>query len=179
MCYICVVFYRADYIDRKRCYCMQNAYNLPLMILSDNSACGTPNCTISNLTSFCQAPNVLSGGPEYGCMNTDGRRFHPTSGTRNSKMHARIPIPTPWMTEQLQAAVHPAPITKSCFAQLRIKLTVLIRTGLPLSLYLIGLYLIVHLRLVVAELLRLDGTWILASDSSGVVLLLMSFLACV
>ncbi|KAG0583851.1 hypothetical protein KC19_3G166700 [Ceratodon purpureus] len=62
-----------------------NAYNLPLMILSSNTQCASLNCTIPNLSSFCQAPNVLSGTPGMGCLNTDGNGTVPTNGTKPFK----------------------------------------------------------------------------------------------
>lgn len=68
--------------------CMQNAYNLGMQI-SLPSPVGTPSgttcasitCSISDLDSFCQAPNTLTGAPGEGCYNTDGTGTSPTSGT--------------------------------------------------------------------------------------------------
>lgn len=69
---------------------VQNAYNLPLMInptfIADGGSpdglhCGTPSCTISDLASFCQAPNTLTGAPGNGCYNTDGTGDVATAGT--------------------------------------------------------------------------------------------------
>jgi len=68
----------------------QNAYNLGIQISLTSIAGGTtpsgltctsPSCTISNLNSFCQSPNTLTGAPGEGCYNTDGPGDVPTSGT--------------------------------------------------------------------------------------------------
>jgi hypothetical protein len=65
-----------------------NAYNLGLKIAptspvqSSGTTCGSPSCTISNLNSFCQSPNTLTGGPGDGCYNVDGPNTgNPTPGT--------------------------------------------------------------------------------------------------
>ena len=68
--------------------CLQNAYNLGMQI-SLPSPVGTPSgttcasitCSISDIDSFCQAPNTLTGAPGEGCYNTDGTGTSPTSGT--------------------------------------------------------------------------------------------------
>nr|PNR48526.1 hypothetical protein PHYPA_013003 [Physcomitrium patens] len=58
----------------------KNAYNLPLMIhptftnggVRQGLHCGSPKCTIPNLTSFCKPPNKLTGPPGNGCYNVVG-----------------------------------------------------------------------------------------------------------
>ena len=69
---------------------LQNAYNLGLSISLTSIAGGTtpsgltctgPSCTISDLSSFCQSPNTLTGVPGDGCYNHDGTGNVPTSGT--------------------------------------------------------------------------------------------------
>jgi len=71
-----------------------NAYNLALQInptdiagggTVDGSHCGSPSCTIPDLTSFCQPPNTLSGAPGEGCINTDGPGTVATDGTKAFK----------------------------------------------------------------------------------------------
>jgi hypothetical protein len=70
------------------CQPLQNAYNLGMQI-SLPSPVGTPSgttcasitCSISDIDSFCQAPNHLTGAPGEGCYNTDGTGTSPTSGT--------------------------------------------------------------------------------------------------
>lgn len=70
------------------------AYNLPLEIhptviagggQPDGLHCGSPSCTIPNLSSFCQAPNYLTGPPGDGCKNADGPGTVATDGTRAFK----------------------------------------------------------------------------------------------
>jgi len=64
---------------------VQNAYNLPAEIQPYaivGGACGTPSCTIGDLASFCQSPNVDGG--DY-CTNTDGPGLVATSGTEAFK----------------------------------------------------------------------------------------------
>jgi len=67
-----------------------NAYNLPLQIdvtsfvngqTSNGLTCGSPTCTIPNLTTFCQSPNTLTGDPGDGCYNHDGTGNVATPGT--------------------------------------------------------------------------------------------------
>jgi hypothetical protein len=65
-----------------------NAYNLALMIAptspvqSSGTTCGSPSCTIDNLSSFCQPPNTPTGAPGNGCYNVQGPNTgSPTSGT--------------------------------------------------------------------------------------------------
>jgi len=67
-----------------------NAYNLPLQIdvtsfvngdTPNGLFCGSPSCTIPDLTTFCQSPNTLTGDPGDGCYNTDGTGTVPTPGT--------------------------------------------------------------------------------------------------
>lgn len=68
---------------------LQNAYNLPAEIqpyaivgTPVDGGCGTPICTISDIASFCQFPNVDGGN--Y-CTNTDGPGLVPTAGTEMFK----------------------------------------------------------------------------------------------
>jgi hypothetical protein len=67
-----------------------NAYNLGLLINPTTIAppgnrsgleCGTPSCTINNITSFCTPPNTLTFSPGDGCFNVNGTGTTPTSGT--------------------------------------------------------------------------------------------------
>ncbi|CAK9222336.1 unnamed protein product [Sphagnum troendelagicum] len=67
-----------------------NAYNLGLLINPTTIAppgnrsgleCGTPSCTINNITSFCTPPNTLTPTPGDGCFNVNGTGTTPTSGT--------------------------------------------------------------------------------------------------
>ena len=44
--------------------------------------CGSPTCTISDMQSFCQSPNVYGG--DY-CTNTDGPGNSATAGTEAFK----------------------------------------------------------------------------------------------
>lgn len=71
-----------------------NAYNLPMAVgpttiagggSPNGASCGTISCTINNLSSFCQAPNTLTGNPGDGCYNTDGPGNVPTPGTEAFK----------------------------------------------------------------------------------------------
>ncbi len=70
--------------------CLQNGYNLPLMVTvttivspgkKSGLECGNPHCGI-NINSFCQSPNKITGGPGDGCYNVDGpTATSPTNGT--------------------------------------------------------------------------------------------------
>ncbi|KAJ7561150.1 hypothetical protein O6H91_03G018600 [Diphasiastrum complanatum] len=68
-----------------------NAYNLPMQIdaighTGSGTNCGTIQCSIPNLNSFCQSPNTLTGPPGDGCYNHDGPNVSSgTSGTRAFK----------------------------------------------------------------------------------------------
>ncbi|KAJ7569733.1 hypothetical protein O6H91_01G090900 [Diphasiastrum complanatum] len=68
-----------------------NAYNLPMQIdaigrAGSGTNCGTIQCSIPNVTSFCQPPNTLTGGPGNGCYNHDGPNTGaPTQGTQAFK----------------------------------------------------------------------------------------------
>jgi hypothetical protein len=71
-----------------------NAYNEAIgisltSIVSGDSAgtqhCVPISCTIGDLSSFCQAPNTLTGDPGDGCYNHDGTGAVATSGTEQFK----------------------------------------------------------------------------------------------
>ena len=70
---------------------LQNAYNLGMQISvtyiaggtqPTGTTCTSPSCTISDLSSFCQSPNTLTGAPGEGCYNTDGPGNVATAGTQ-------------------------------------------------------------------------------------------------
>ena len=61
---------------------MQNAYNLPVQIKPSTSSCHAPKCSISNLQSFCKAPNTYSQGS---CTNTAGPGTTATASTKAFK----------------------------------------------------------------------------------------------
>ena len=83
-----IVFWSISDEMHVTCQPLQNAYNLGMQI-SLPSPVGTPSgttcasitCSISDIDSFCQAPNTLTGAPGEGCYNTDGTGTSPTSGT--------------------------------------------------------------------------------------------------
>jgi hypothetical protein len=52
------------------------------MVKATLTGCPSFNCTISDLTSFCQPPNSRTGAPGLGCKNAQGPSAVATSGTR-------------------------------------------------------------------------------------------------